>query len=318
MTKQQTMSFVTVSSFAAFGAFALLPLWSGSLSPTAYEGGRSRNVEARAVRNTSSVAVMLGEVRTAMSDVMFIKSERYLHSGVAFVPHMEEEVLSVSGAMAHAEEHQAEVGQTDEPGEEAEQHRTIIRTADEDFRGFIGHLERQVKPYQEPGDPHTHTDGTELLPWFRVMTVSDPHYVPGYTTGAFWLKSRRPDEALAFVDEGIRNNPDAFQIHFAKGQILIDMARNAGTESGVNARHREALLSFSRAGELAGAQWRQAGMDPEATDYRTEDARASLRMHALMEARFGDPGEAARLARTYLALIGEDAALSRLVGAAGT
>ena len=62
------------------------------------------------MRNTSSAAVMLGEVRTAMSDIMFIKCERYMHSGVACKPHLQREILSVSGAMAHVEEQRASGG----------------------------------------------------------------------------------------------------------------------------------------------------------------------------------------------------------------
>jgi len=40
--------------------------------------------EAQSSRNTSAVARLFGEFRTSMSDIMCLKTERYLHSGVGY------------------------------------------------------------------------------------------------------------------------------------------------------------------------------------------------------------------------------------------
>ena len=329
----RTSRFLFACAGSAAGlAFLLLPCWAGRLNPDAYAGGRSRDAEARAVRNTSSAAVMLGEMRTALSDIMFIKSERYMHSGVACKPHLQREILSVSGAMAHdAPHHEPHHGEDGDPaGEKHEAHvhdarctheqhqcEVLIKPAEDDFRGFIGNLERPVKPYFAPGAPHHHTDGLELLPWFRVMTVSDPHYIPGYTTGAWWLNRRRPEEALAFIEEGVRNNPDSFQIRFTQGQILLTQARAVSPDLfAPEAAGRPLALRardvFAQAGALAMAQWqRQAEQDATAwTDYLIEDALACARMHVLMEWKFGDAARAGELAGRYLEIVGGDPGLT--------
>ena len=96
----------------ALAIFLASPVLSSRLDPNGYAGGRSRDVMARAVRNSSAVATMLGEFRTAMSDIMYIKTERYLDSGVGYMPHLKKEILSVSGATKEIDEHQQEVRET--------------------------------------------------------------------------------------------------------------------------------------------------------------------------------------------------------------
>lgn len=324
------------ATLSALAVFAASPLWSAHLRPLDYEGGRSRDEAARAHRNSSSVASMLGEVRTAISDILFIKTERYLHSGVAYVSHVQDEVLSVSGAMEHADEHQAEVGlehdhehehEHDAPDRDhahADEHdhhhdhahtaELLLRSQENDFRHWIGRMERAVKPYNPPGQLHVHTDGRELLPWFRTMTLSDPNYVTGYATGAWWLKSRNPAQALQYINEGIEHNPDAFQMYFTKGQILMSAARQLDADlKDLNAEARrpvdEARHTFQHGAELVRAQW------PESetwSEYQLDDAWALLRMAVVTEHRFGDAATATARARHYLETCGEDPTLRRI------
>jgi hypothetical protein len=249
---------------------------------------------------------------------------------VACKPHLQREILSVSGAMEHVDEHRHACGgahgdggctaHDHGPGDEEAPCQVLIPSADQDFRGLVGYLERQVKPYFGPGDPHTHTGGEELLPWFRVMTLSDPHYVAGYTTGAWWLSAQQPEEALAFIEEGVRNNPGSFEARLAKGQILLAMARQGAADlfapdPATHETLEKACGAFAEAAALAVAQWREREDRQAAwTDYKAADALASARMHVLMESKFGDAHRAARRAREYLRVFGEDNVLERLAG----
>jgi hypothetical protein len=281
--------------------FLALPVIHGGVRPNEYEGGRSRDAAAAKERNSSAVSRMFGELRTSMSDIMFIKTERYLHTGVAYGVHGGHQPGQVAGDHAGAAS-------------------TLIRPPGEDFRGFVGTLEREVKPWIDPSKPHAHSDGTELLPWYRLMTLTDPYYVRGYLIGTWWLKNHQPQEALWFVEEGIRNNPDAFQLHFMRGQVLRQFAGDAedeGTEAGAaRARdlERQALESYRRGMELVLRQ-RPAGEEVTTlswwNDYVEEDARAVCRMAVFLEDRIGDPDRATRDARRVLAVITNEGPLRR-------
>mgnify|MGYP006940551292 CR=1 FL=1 len=143
-------------------------------------------------RNSNAFAVILGEFRASVSDFMFIKTERYLDSGVAYEPHItldemagESEVNEEHGEHDHDQEHAHEDGH-DHEGEDHPD--SIIRTSQRDFRGFLGDLERAVKPYRDPTLPHNHTTGEELLPWYRLMTLTNPRQIRPYLIGAMWCR----------------------------------------------------------------------------------------------------------------------------------
>ncbi|HEY8241016.1 MAG TPA: hypothetical protein VIH35_06195 [Kiritimatiellia bacterium] len=308
--------------------FLASPVLSKRLDPNGYSGGRSRNVAARAERNSSALATMLGEFRTAMSDIMYIKTERYLDSGVGYQPHLKKEILTVSGAQKEIDEHQAEVKEAAEGGEEHHGDEdfagtpTMIPSEATDFRGIIGRLEREVKPWRDPALGHQHTDGTELLPWFRLMTLSDPHYILGYTVGGWWLKSRNLDAAIRFAHEGIEKNPDAFQIYFTLGQLYFEKGRLiSGVEKALTPPPEampdmiKARDFYLKAGDLAIAQRpATATWDtdiPEWDHYMEQDARFSCRMAVLSEWHFGDRAQAIALAKRYVEAFKGDNLMNR-------
>jgi len=221
---------------AILACWAAAALLSPRVAPQDYSGGRSRDALERVVRNQSALASMLGEFRTTVSDLLFIKTERYLHSGVAYVPHLSEKALSLEGAAAEIDEHQSELGEDHDHDHEHDPFAhddlpaSIIPTAESDYRGWIGEMHRRVKPWRDPKLHHLHTDGTQLLPWFRMMTLSDPQYVRGYAVGSYWLKQHDAAEAMVFLAEGIRQNPEAFELHLMRGFLLVDAARAASDQ----------------------------------------------------------------------------------------
>lgn len=328
--------------------FLLSPALAGRLQPNAYTGGRSRDADARAIRNASSIGALFGEVRTALSDILMIKTERYMHNGVAYRPKPDKPNLVTRAAHpttldlgpqpvatnAHADDAH-DTGQPDHDHGPACSHGegeddllfndegadTVITGADRDFRGVIGKLHRAVAPYQDAGQAHQHSAGVEILPWFRIMTLSDPQFVAGYATGAWWLRREDAEQALAFADEGIAGNPDAVSIYAAKGQVLLSQARKCSPDlSTPNAEARrylvDALTNYQRGAEAVERQWLEAGAEGREswTSYQWDDAMAVLRMAAMLERKVGDPEQATALARSYLALVGHDATLARVAG----
>ncbi len=289
----------------------ILSAWiAARVDPNAYAGGRSRHEEERLDRNRSAVAMMLGEFRTSMSDIMFIKTELYLHGGVSYVPHHDEAVLTAENMAEEVDEHQSELGIHDDEDEyDHSGTPTLIPEADRDFRGIIGKLHREVKPWQDPAKPHLHADGRELLPWFRMMTASDPHYVRGYVAGGFWLQSEDPEAALRFIEEGLRNNPHAFQLYVSRGFLKIKDARRHGNlYEGELSDELRAALEDAREDFRLGVKWmlrqRPEGgkieADGEWGNYHEGDALAACVMDVGLTRRLGDPKQAVALVRRYL------------------
>jgi tetratricopeptide (TPR) repeat protein len=262
---------------------------------------RMANFAAQQQRNSSAIATILGEFRTNLSDMLFIKTERYLHGGVAYMPHIDTDQLAASGTVTHTKtegekpethrEEESTTASTEETDlstsetshgthdkhdhEEHEDVATLIRTPENDFRGFLGTLERTVKPWRDPSLPHEHIGGVELLPWYRLATLIDPKNVRAYMIGAWWLKTLREEhalrEAVKFLQEGINQNPDAFQLYLMLGYIHRELGDK-----------REALNAFEKAVALLRKQRPANGeTGPTWTIYNEEDAIAACSMVVL-------------------------------------
>jgi hypothetical protein len=231
---------------------------------------------AREERNHSSIAIILGEFRANFSDLMFVKTERYLHSGIGYKPHLNTDAMAATGAiedrnkglpttstlegealpidqqlandtmketaaipvgqvMVETEEEHSTHSTTEtqaNPSEGEHDHvPTLIREEHADFRGFLGDLEREIKPWRDPSLPHQHTAGTELLPWFRLATLGNPQNERAYMIGTWWLKTLKTPvqmaEGLKFIDEGILNNPKSFALILMRGYLLRELGQPA-------------------------------------------------------------------------------------------
>lgn len=312
-------------------ALVILPLVARRVDPNAYEGGRSRDPATGAQRNRSAAALLVGELRTSFSDMMYIKTERYLHSGVEYHAHAHHDHVQMARTESledeHAE-HDHDPEQHAEPEEHEHQHdascdhgdheevATLIPSPEKDFRGFIGWLERQVKPWRDPSLPHLMTDGTELLPWFRIMTLSDPQYIRGYAVGGWWLMTKNPDAALAFVQEGVQRNPRSFEILFTLGQIHRHRARSSAAPEVSRREMQAALEAFQRATELGLSQrpddWTEDQEDFRWNHYMEGDLLAAARLAVLVERRLGAPAAARQRAIDYARRLPEDEILRAL------
>ena len=199
----------------------------------------------------------------------------------------------------------------------------MIPDPSRDFRGWIGRMHREVHPWRDPSKPHVHTDGTELLPWFRLMTLADPHHVRGFAVGSWWLKAHRPDHAVGFIEEGIRNNPEAFALHLMLGQILLAEARKMSDFDMLNPVPEalplvdRARVAYAEAARLV-LRTRPEGYDPDGppvpgwTDDDENDAMAAVHMAALTERQYGDREKARDMARHYLAYFPRSGTLQRI------
>lgn len=355
-------SYMKVPLIIASGLFLLSPLVVTSLNPNTYHGGRSRSAIARAERNTSAIANIVGEFRASVSDMIFIKTERYIHGGVAYQldsdvaqVSVDKEIETLEDAQeafeSHAEgdhDHDHDHGHShdahnhdhadhshddhsdhednsthDDHAEhdhstheddahdhsEEDEHAghdhgdeysityndegadTLIPTAEKDFRGFIGYLERQVQPWKDPSEPHIHGDGRELLPWYRVMTVSDPHNVRAYVLGTWWLMGEgNTEKAFEFLAEGKRKNPDSFVLPYYQARIYINWMRDAEAmyDEEERIRNRDIAIEYLQTASELALKERPKVFDMRDIDYlewslyEEEDALAAIRMCILL------------------------------------
>lgn len=273
------------------------PLISTKLNPNNYKEGRSRDEQARLERNSSAVAQLFGELRSSMSDIVYLKTERYLHGGIAYSSHLNV-AKSVQQETQEYTEHELEVGEEHYEGDGHDHGNddagtaTLIPTSNQDYRGFIGDFERQVRPWLDPSVPHVHSSGKELLPWYRIMTLSDPQSVRGYMIGSYWLlNANKFDEAYEFITEGIQNNPDDFQLPLYRARILMNKIhytkdRSAPGEEPMSPEELEMkeqmLQDYLNSAEMV-IKYRPEVYDmrnfnPNWTDYMEDDAGAALRL----------------------------------------
>jgi tetratricopeptide (TPR) repeat protein len=79
---------------------------------------------------------------------------------------------------------------------------------------------------------HTHLENgqeREILPWLRLSAELDPQRIDTYTVAAYWLRLRlgKVKEAEQFLREGLRNNPDSYEILFELGRLYYENYKDA-------------------------------------------------------------------------------------------
>jgi tetratricopeptide (TPR) repeat protein len=76
----------------------------------------------------------------------------------------------------------------------------------------------------DQGGADKHAAVQEILPWLKFSAELDPNRVETYTVSAYWLSQRlgKPNEAKAFLREGLLANPGNPAILFELGRIAAN------------------------------------------------------------------------------------------------
>ena len=248
--QESTSSRLIILVVTLIVALVVVPLVTAQLKATVTKTSSLLPASA----GTSPFTVLLNSLRASVGDTIFMKTEIYLHEGVNYFSMGEDEEhgeghshehenlmegkgvsfedMNTSHSDANTTTSDAMTTGMDQPHadhrdtlahEDVEHMHTVIPKANDDFRSFIGVLERKVKPWREE-HIEEHGKGIELIPWYRVATLADPHNVRCYIIGAWWLASAdgkgRIKEAENFIREGIKNNPNDFQLRIMLGELL--------------------------------------------------------------------------------------------------
>lgn len=162
----------------------------------------------------SVLRLLLGESQRAFANHVFLKADAYFHQG--FYP-------SVFDAPV---------------APEAKTHLVEATEDNHDHQHNHGHAHNQHRDWLEafgchfqPAE-HRHLEGLgqarEILPWLRLAAELDPQRVETYTVTAYWLRERlnQVKEAESFLREGLRANPDSYEILFELGRLYAENDRD--------------------------------------------------------------------------------------------
>lgn len=294
----------------AWIALLLLTLAAALTTRMPVSGAASHLEASRTDAPGSALGVILGQVRTTMAAALWLKADAYLHRGVRYSLHPHHE-----GGACHDHDHHGETSTHHVPfhlgcpgeasGAEVETHQeVIIPRRGHDFRGVLGDLEREIKPFALG---HVlHGEEEELLPWFRMVTALDPHNVRAYKVGAFWLYDRPSDrsveEGLAFIEEGLRHNRRSPDLFYARGHAYFLLKE-----------YERAVLDFAQALDLVEAA---GGFE---NDSQEQDMLFASRYLVYAHQRLSEPQKAIEACERGLRLFPDDEPLRALheqIGAA--
>lgn len=172
----------------------------------------------------SVLQVLFGDGRRLFSNHFFIKADVSFHSG--YYPTIFDRVQRPKDSR-----HMTVKEEDEDSGTQTNQVKHATQTGTE---GGTEH-ERQMDFLGPPRDwierfgrnflitSHTHLEGgqaREILPWLRISADLDPQRVETYTVAAYWLRDLgKYKEADQFLQEGLRNNPNSYEILFELGRL---------------------------------------------------------------------------------------------------
>jgi len=157
--------------------------------------------------SASVLNVLMGDSRRLFANHAFTKADVYFHSGYypsifdqAEAPKDSRHMTSEEGS-SEAERHEREMSFLHEP------------------KDWIERFGRRFLITE-----HTHLEGgneREILPWLKLSAELDPQRIDTYTVASFWLRNRlgKAPEAEEFLRDGLRNNPDSYELLFELGRL---------------------------------------------------------------------------------------------------
>jgi tetratricopeptide (TPR) repeat protein len=170
-------------------------------------------------RNDSAhvLNMMIGDSRTVIANHFFAKADAYFHKGyyptIFDTPKKEEESHMAGQAEKPDGEHHEKESEHDQHEEEGEGFL-------EPPKDWIDRFSRNFFPSHHS---HLEKEGEEreILPWLSLSADLDPQRVETYTIASYWLRRRlgKVNEAEQFLRQGLRANPESYEIYFELGRI---------------------------------------------------------------------------------------------------
>ena len=159
------------------------------------------------VSGNDALSVAFGGAKSAVSQAMYERADRYFHGGV-------DAECSCHHDEASSHEHSAQIEQSNS--------RTIEQFSWDPWAWINARIRAP--------EVERHLEGeraVELLPWFWAAVKADPKNVEAWSTAWYSAVSIIGDRKLAkrILDEGRAVNPDSLELAFCQGRFVFDKGR---------------------------------------------------------------------------------------------
>jgi len=244
----------------------------------------------------TALAVLFGDGRRLFANHFLSKADAYFHRGrypsIFEMAERERGNALVEGTGEDADPLLHDHDSVHEHGEE-EGH---VHGSDSDHGEAEGEECAHAEPARGPDDwisrlaarlqpdQHVHLEAgkeAEMLPWIKMAVEMDPHNVDAYTVGGYWLrKLGKPNEAVAFLREGQRNNADSYAIYFELGRAyeleltnapmaarLYELATKKWAKANQNVKDPDTLELAQILGRLAQVQEKKGELESALRTY---------------------------------------------------
>jgi tetratricopeptide (TPR) repeat protein len=226
---------------------AAVGLGAGYLAPDLREETNPQTeVGNLEIAESNAGASLFGEFRTSTAAWLYLRADRYLHNGVEMRALSEAERKAGRQGVGGDEDHRHASDKLHDDASIV----TVIPSRERDYRGVFGDIERATSAYRGMHG-HEHNDPQTVMPLFRLATWVDPRFITGWCLGAMVIaREERPDavdRAIAYLKEGLRENPKSIEILTQLGSLHV--ARKADIPEGL--RWLEKAREIARARKRA-------------------------------------------------------------------
>lgn len=178
---------------------------------------RFQAIEASRRQSDNFFSLLLGDSSKMFANSFATKADAYYHSDYYPTIFDNKEAFKT----LHMAEDTGAVTSHNQGGEDADFMGAPRDWIDAFGRHFIPNRHTHLDEGGPAGDLSSSDNVREILPWLKLAYELDPENVQTYTVTAYWLRLRmhKDKEAEQVLREGLRNNPQSYEILFELGRL---------------------------------------------------------------------------------------------------
>jgi hypothetical protein len=166
-------------------------------------------------------ARFLGEARSIGSNISILQADRYYHGGLG---RQDKDQCGKLWECDHDHEQDHD--------HDHDRDHDHLNAHEKKERPRYGRFNVLMRISEEIAlTEHIHLESgqmKEIMPWLYYAARIDPKNIQAYVLSAYYLADRldRPDQAMAFLREGLKKNPDSWEINAEIGRIYYKHYKN--------------------------------------------------------------------------------------------